>query len=162
MIYHVKENPPNVYANNGPSYVAPLPIIPNEYAMPIDPKTITINKNKKIMTREELQQKLQELATRKENAIRRHDARRLEIQDTQQEALRGLNSRKHAFLTALANERAEIDKRMRADSQLETTRYKLACIAIEDERQQLFADYKASNPTPESGAASVKAIVNPA
>lgn len=95
------------------------------------------------MTREELQAKLQELAAKKEEAIRRHNARLLVIQESQQEALSEIEARKTTFIATIVSQRREVDKKMRSDTMLERTQHKLECMAIENERQQLFVDYKA-------------------
>lgn len=95
------------------------------------------------MTREELQQKLQELTLRKKEAFRRYEARILAIQETQQAALREINDRKFAYLTTLSHDKEEANRKMRADSMTARTELKLESITIENERQQLFADYKA-------------------
>lgn len=99
------------------------------------------------MTREELQQKLQELTLRKKEAFRRYEARILAIQETRQAALREINDRKFAYLTTLSHEKGEADRKMRADSMTARTELKLESITIENERQQLFADYKAQGNT---------------
>lgn len=95
------------------------------------------------MTREELQQKLQELATRKKEAFRRYEARLLAIQEAQQAALREINERKFAYLATLSHDRGEVNRKMRADSMTVRTELKLENITLENEREQLFADYKA-------------------
>lgn len=65
------------------------------------------------MTREELQQKLQELALRKKEAFRRYEARILAIQETRQAALREINDRKFAYLTTLSHDKEEANRKMR-------------------------------------------------
>lgn len=65
------------------------------------------------MTREELQQKLQELTLRKKEAFRRYEARFLAIQETQQAALREINDRKFAYLTTLSHDKEEANRKMR-------------------------------------------------
>lgn len=95
------------------------------------------------MTREELQQKLQELTLRKKEAFRRYEARLLAIEETQQAALREINARKFAYLTTLSRDKDEANQKMRADTLAVRMDLKLESITIENERQQLFADYKA-------------------
>ncbi len=98
------------------------------------------------MTREELQQKLRVLSKEKERAILGHDAKLSEIQENHQTTLQELNEKKFRVLTEIADDRRKADAAMRKASSEEKTRYKLECMRIENERVQLFADYKAQQP----------------
>ena len=98
------------------------------------------------MTREELQQKLRELSEEKERAIRGHDGEVLRIQEEQQTALQELNEKKFRMLKEIADEKRQADAAMRKAMAEEKTQYKLECMRIENERNQLFADYKAQQP----------------
>lgn len=93
-----------------------------------------------------MQQKLHGLSEEKERAIREHDARLMEIQEKQQTALHELNEKKFRMLQEIADGRRQAEAAMRKESAEEKTRYKLECMRIENERVQLFADYKAQQP----------------
>lgn len=98
------------------------------------------------MTREELQQKLRERSEEKERAIRGHDGEMLRIQEEWQEAIHKLNEKKSRMLSEIADERRRADAAMRKALTKEKTEHKLECMRIENERVQLFADYKAQQP----------------
>ena len=98
------------------------------------------------MTREELQQKLHGLSEEKERAIREHDAKLAEIQEKHLDTLHDLEAWKYSVLAEIKEDRRTADSAMRKESAEEKTRYKLECMRIENERVQLFADYKAQQP----------------
>lgn len=98
------------------------------------------------MTREELQQKLRELSEKKERVIREHDAKLSGIQERQQTALQELNEKKFRMLKEMADGKRQADAAMRKAMAEEKTLYKLECMRIENERVQIFADYKAQQP----------------
>lgn len=87
--------------------------------------------------------------------MRRHEARCLEIQETQQKTIADIEDRKYAFLTRIRQERREADSIMRADNMKEQARWKAERIEIDQLQQRLFADYKAQgdNKTQETEAA---------
>ncbi len=95
------------------------------------------------MTREELQQKLRELQTRRNNAIREHDERLFAIAETRQKTLASIEDRKASFMSQYKTDKRNCDSAMRKAGAEESTRYKLLKIALADEERQLFADYKA-------------------
>ncbi len=97
----------------------------------------------KKMTREELQQKLRELQTRKQNAIREHDERLLDITEAQQKTLADIADRQHVFMLGIKKDKRNCDSIMRKANMEENTRFKLEKMAIANDERQLFADYKA-------------------
>ncbi len=96
-----------------------------------------------MMTRDELQYELRKLEEMKKDAMRQHENRLCEIAEQQQTTLHELNRKKHEALEAIANGKREADSVMRKANRDEQIRYKVACMEIENNRQQLFADYKA-------------------
>lgn len=104
---------------------------------------MTSKMEKERMTREELQLRLQELNKRKEELIKGHDGRLMEIHEKQQKSIAYLQDRKFRVLNEIVEERRKVDAAMRQASMEEQTRYKLECARLENERQTLFADYKA-------------------
>ncbi len=97
------------------------------------------------MTREELKQEIAKLNDAKEAAMRQHEHNMYEITSKIKNDLAAVEAKKHAFMQQIANERMDmdIDTAMRHAACEEQVRYKAERMRIEDEKQQLFADYKA-------------------
>lgn len=99
-----------------------------------------------------MQQELRKLEEMKKDAMRHHENRLCEIAEQQQDSLRELNKKKFEVMEQIANAKREVDSVMRKGNRDEQIRYKMACMAIENERQQLFADYKAQGNDAEANA----------
>lgn len=97
------------------------------------------------MNREELQHRLRRLEERKKGEMKRHETAISMIQERQQDALHELEKRKMEQMREMADARREVDSVMRRDCREEKVRYKVECMEIENERQALFADYKAQD-----------------
>lgn len=95
------------------------------------------------MTRQELIAELQKLAAKKEAAIRAHDEKVLDIQEAQTKTLHLINTRRTAFRQEMEEIRHKAHSTMCKAIQEEHTRFRIETMDIENERQQLFADYKA-------------------
>lgn len=95
------------------------------------------------MTREELKQEIAKLNEVREATMRQHEHNMYEITSKMKNDLAVVEARKHAFMQKIAKERMDIDTAMRHAACEEQVRYKAERMRIEDEKQQLFADYKA-------------------
>lgn len=95
------------------------------------------------MTREELQQEIKKLEERRKDAMRQYENDIYEAVERKENSLRELDQAKHDALSKIAQGRREVDSVMRKASRDAKVRYKEAVIAIDNDRQRLFADYKA-------------------
>lgn len=102
------------------------------------------------MTRDELQQELRKISERKEQEIMRNECTVLQIQEQYKQVVNGLEARRCQFMQTLREERSEAEKAMRKASADERVRHRTAGLALEDLRQQLYADYKAQKPEAEA------------
>ncbi len=95
------------------------------------------------MTREELQEKLRELEERKLSAMRLHETKLTEIVEHHADTVEKLKQMKHEMLEKISSVRRVSLATMREAQRDECVRYKTINMRLDNERQQLFADYKA-------------------
>ena len=91
------------------------------------------------MTRDELQLELRKISERKEEEIRKNERIQLEIQEQYKQKMHDIDIRRHNIMQTFQSERLEVER----IKSKERVRYRMARLTLEDERQQLFADYKA-------------------
>ncbi len=95
------------------------------------------------MTRDELQLELRKINERKEEEIRKNERIQLEIQEQYKQKMHDIDIRRHNIMQTFQSERLEVERIKSKAMADERVRYRMARLTLEDERQQLFADYKA-------------------
>lgn len=95
------------------------------------------------MTREELQQELRRLEERKEQEMLRHETRIAEIAEKQQQTVFQAQEQRADILMELGNVKRKANAVRVTETRDENVRYRTQCMVIENERQRLFAEYKA-------------------
>ena len=104
------------------------------------------------MTREELQQEIEKLEERRKDAMRQYENDIYEIAERRKDTLQELDQAKHEALNQIARARREADSVMRKANRDAKVRYKEAAISIDNDRQRLFADYKAQQGSEENSS----------
>ena len=104
------------------------------------------------MTRKELQQEIEKLEERRKDAMRQYENDIYEIAERRKDTLQELDQAKHEALNQIARARCEADSVMRKANRDAKVRYKEAAISIDNDRQRLFADYKAQQGSEENSS----------